>query len=33
MVEILAQMEINGVKIDNTFLAKLSENLVKKSIF
>ena len=39
MVEILAQMEINGVKIDNTFLAKLSEkfgkkiNILEKDIF
>ena len=38
MVEILAQMEINGVKID-TFLAKLSEkfgkkiNILEKDIF
>jgi len=30
MVEILAQMEINGVKIDNKFLAKLSEKFGKK---
>ena len=39
MVEILAQMEINGVKIDNTFLAKLSDkfgkkiNILEKDIF
>ena len=30
MVEILAQMEINGVKIDNNFLAKLSDKFRKK---
>ena len=30
MVEILAQMEIHGVKIDNNFLGKLSEKFSKK---
>ena len=30
MVEILAQMEIHGVKIDNIFLGKLSEKFSKK---
>ena len=30
MVEILAQMEIFGVKIDNKFLSKLSEKFGKK---
>ena len=30
MVEILAQMEISGVKINNNFLAKLSKNFTEK---
>ncbi len=30
MVKILAEMEIHGIKIDNSFLAKLSEKFVKK---